>query len=167
MAVAPLAVITCRELSAWLASYPETRGSVKSLFRTSPLNVVLFIRGLPGCSEELKSANSLVVIKNHLSAKEINEAILQSDMIISRCGYTTVMDLIKLQKRAILIPTPGQTEQEYLAEYLMENNLFYTINQKDFALQSSLQKVQLFSFTGNKYNMEQYKSSICQFVQLL
>ena len=128
---------------------------------------VLFIRGLPGCSEELKSANSLVVIKNHLSAKEINEAILQSDMIISRCGYTTVMDLIKLQKKAILVPTPGQTEQEYLAKHLREKKICYTINQKDFVLQNSLKGVQTFAFATLDYNMEQYKNVIAEFVQLL
>ena len=128
---------------------------------------VLFIRGLPEKSEELKCENPLVEIKNHLSAKQLNEAILQSDMILSRCGYTTIMDLIKLQKKAILIPTPGQTEQEYLAKYLMENKMFYTIIQKDFVLQNSLQQAYLFPFIIPEYNMEQYKNVINQFVQSL
>jgi hypothetical protein len=44
--------------------------------------------------------------------------------VISRAGYTTVMDLIEHGKRALLIPTPNQTEQEYLAAYLSRQNQF-------------------------------------------
>ncbi len=126
---------------------------------------VLFIRGLPENNEVLKNENPLVEIKNHLFAKQLNEAILQSAIIISRCGYTTVMDLIKLQKKAILVPTPGQTEQEYLATYLRENKMFYTISQNDFDLQNSLQQAYSFSYTIPEYNMEEYKNVIDQFVQ--
>jgi UDP:flavonoid glycosyltransferase YjiC (YdhE family) len=43
--------------------------------------------------------------------------IQKADLIISRAGYTTLMDLVCLNKKAILIPTPGQTEQEYLVTY--------------------------------------------------
>lgn len=128
---------------------------------------VLFIRGLPEKNEELKDENPLIDIKNHLSSKQLNAAILQSDMIISRCGYTTIMDLIKLQKNAILVPTPGQTEQEYLATYIMGKKIFYTISQKNFDLQNSLQQAYSFPFTHPVYNMEQYKIVINQFVHSL
>lgn len=46
--------------------------------------------------------------------KEADEAILKADLVISRNGYTTLMDLSVLGKQAVLIPTPGQTEQMYL-----------------------------------------------------
>ena len=128
---------------------------------------VLFIRGLPDSGHELKIENSSVEIRNHLSSKELNIAILQSSMIISRCGYTTVMDLVKLQKKAILIPTPGQTEQEYLAKYLKEKKIFYTTSQEDFALQHSLEEAEIFPSSIPGFNMEQYKSVISQFVQSL
>ncbi len=125
---------------------------------------VLFIRGLPAESNDLKYENPMVEIKNHLSAKELNEAILQSGIIISRCGYTTVMDLVKLQKKAILIPTPGQTEQEYLAKYLMERNFFYTISQKEFVLQKVLNHIDSFPFIIVEHNMNRYKNIIDKFV---
>ena len=128
---------------------------------------VLFIRGLPENNETLKNENTLLEIKNHLSAEQLNEAIPASAMVISRCGYTTIMDLVKLQKKAILVPTPGQTEQEYLAKYLMENKMFYTINQKDFVLPNALQDANSFSFSLPEYNMDEYKSVIHQFVQSL
>lgn len=128
---------------------------------------VLFIRGLPGKEKIIESTNPLVKIVNHLSAKEMNIAILQSEIVVSRCGYTTVMDLVKLQKKAILIPTPGQTEQEYLANYLKENRFFYTTLQDDFDLQVSLKNLEAFSTVIPERNMEQYKVVIKQFVQSL
>ena len=48
------------------------------------------------------------------------------------------MDLLKLRKNAIVIPTPGQTEQEYLARYLHEKKWMYYSPQKDFDLQNTL-----------------------------
>jgi uncharacterized protein (TIGR00661 family) len=128
---------------------------------------VLFVRGLPEKHESIKSENVSVEIKNHLDASELNEAILQSDMAVSRCGYTTIMDLVKLKKKAILIPTPGQTEQEYLATYLMEKKMFYTISQKDFLLQDVLNRSASFPFNIPEYNMEQYKIVIENFVKVV
>jgi len=58
------------------------------------------------------------VVKNRIDAKEINKIILSSDKLISRSGYTSIMDYFLLKKSAVLIPTPGQSEQEYLASYL-------------------------------------------------
>lgn len=128
---------------------------------------ILFIRGLPDNGSELRMENPSVECKNHLSAKELNEAIMQSQLILSRCGYTTIMDLIKLQKKAVLIPTPGQTEQEYLADHLREKKIFYTTDQKNFHLQDALKQADLFAYYIPGYNMEQYKNVIHQFVQSL
>lgn len=57
-------------------------------------------------------------VKNRITSTVINNIVLSSKNIISRSGYTSVMDYYNLQKGAILIPTPGQTEQEYLGKYL-------------------------------------------------
>jgi len=74
------------------------------------------------------------------------------------------MDLVKLQKKAILIPTPGQTEQEYLAKYLMERIFFYTISQKEFVLQKVLNHIDSFPFIIVEHNMNRYKNIIDKFV---
>ena len=126
---------------------------------------VLFIRGLPENTKPMKNENTLVEIMNHLSAEKLNEAILQSDIIVSRCGYTTIMDLVKLQKKAILIPTPAQTEQEYLATYLMENKIFYTVRQKDFVLQKALGFAKTFPYLIPHCDMDNYKNVIDEFVR--
>jgi UDP:flavonoid glycosyltransferase YjiC (YdhE family) len=75
----------------------------------------------------VKSEN--IISYNHLSAPEMMMMIKGSESVISRSGYTTIMDLIALNCSALLIPTPGQTEQEYLAEYLSEKGWFTTIAQ--------------------------------------
>ena len=61
-----------------------------------------------------------VTVYNYMSTEELQEYILKADKIICRSGYSSIMDLHALGKlqNATLIPTPGQTEQEYLAEYI-------------------------------------------------
>ncbi|NCA79262.1 MAG: glycosyl transferase, partial [Sphingobacteriia bacterium] len=51
---------------------------------------------------------------------ELQQLIVNAPTVICRSGYSTLMDLMTLGKKAVLIPTPGQTEQEYLAENLKE-----------------------------------------------
>ena len=61
-----------------------------------------------------------VTVYNFMSTEQLQEHILKADEIICRSGYSSIMDLYALGKlkNATLIPTPGQTEQEYLAEYI-------------------------------------------------
>jgi UDP:flavonoid glycosyltransferase YjiC (YdhE family) len=67
----------------------------------------------------------------HLPASEMKELLITSKFIVSRSGYTTIMDLVCLNRSALLVPTPGQTEQEYLAEYLAGKGWFITVTQKN------------------------------------
>lgn len=92
---------------------------------------ILLVRGKPGAEDTLQTAIHIEV-KNHLPGTLLQEAILQSDYIISRSGYTTVMELLSLQKRSILIPTPGQTEQEYLAKKLQQDHICIGVDQNEF-----------------------------------
>ena len=56
------------------------------------------------------------------------------------------MDLASLQKKSILIPTPGQTEQEYLSKYLFQKQIAFCISQKEFSLADSLAKARQFTY---------------------
>lgn len=108
----------------------------------------LLVRGLPGneaTGSFFNSADNITIV-NHLAAADLNIALLQSEMVICRSGYTSVMDLVKLQRKAILVPTPGQTEQEYLAAYLMQQQLFCSVTQKDFSLPLALKNAAAFPF---------------------
>lgn len=103
------------------------------------------VRGLPGSASLIPSTNMLRFY-NHLSAAELNKEMLQASYVISRSGYSTVMDIVALQKKSILIPTPGQTEQEYLGQYLMKKQIAVTILQNNFLLNDALAQAQAFSF---------------------
>jgi len=69
-----------------------------------------------------------------LSGAQLQQVIEQSACVVSRSGYSTVMDLAKLGKMAIFVPTPGQTEQEYLAARLMERKIAFRMEQQEFDL---------------------------------
>ncbi|MEO9144044.1 MAG: glycosyltransferase [Ginsengibacter sp.] len=122
------------------------------------------IRGLPGEHNVLSFSNKFVTIVNHLPAKELNRIIEQSEMIISRSGYTSVMDLAALNKHAILIPTPGQTEQEYLAKYLYEKRFFYSTEEENFSLKKVLEDVKDFEFRSIPVSHDDYRKTIDEFV---
>lgn len=57
----------------------------------------------------------------------------EASFIICRSGYSTLMDLVSAGRTALLVPTPGQPEQEYLAAYLADKHGFSTVSQKELA----------------------------------
>ncbi len=95
------------------------------------------VRGLPGAASLIPSTN-MIKFYNHLPAEELNTEMQQAAYVISRSGYSTVMDIMALQKKSILIPTPGQTEQEYLGNYLMGKGIALCYTQKSFSLNNAL-----------------------------
>jgi uncharacterized protein (TIGR00661 family) len=103
------------------------------------------VRALPGNSSIIPSTNT-IRFYNHLSSSELNTEMARADYIISRSGYSTVMDLAVMHKKSILIPTPGQTEQEYLARILHEKKMAYTVSQAAFSLESSLINAKVFNY---------------------
>jgi UDP-N-acetylglucosamine transferase subunit ALG13 len=103
------------------------------------------VRGLPTSISVIPSTND-IRFYNHLPSEEYNRQIEQAEYVISRSGYSTVMDLAALGKKSILIPTPGQTEQEYLADYLLQQKTAYCIPQKEFALKKALEAATKFHY---------------------
>jgi len=91
-----------------------------------------------------------LTIKSYLSAKDLNTAILQSELIICRPGYSTVMDLAKLEKKAFFIPTPGQTEQEYLANNFMREGICFSQKQSKFDFEKAINESKNYSGFSKK-----------------
>lgn len=106
---------------------------------------VVFVRGLPDTNEVLE-ANDNVTVFPHLPAAELEKRMNAATLVISRCGYSTVMDLAVLRKKSILIPTPGQTEQEYLAKHLMQMNFAFCAEQRKFRLKNALELAERFPY---------------------
>jgi UDP-N-acetylglucosamine transferase subunit ALG13 len=98
---------------------------------------IILVRGLPG-SRELIPVPPDVEVYNHLPAAALNLALSRAGLVISRAGYSTVMDLVKLGKKSILVPTPGQSEQEYLGEYLTRERIAMCMRQEEFCLPDAL-----------------------------
>ena len=126
---------------------------------------IILVRGLPDSSPLKISFPASVEIKNHLNSQELNQVILRSRLIVSRSGYSTVMDLVKLQKRAVLVPTPGQTEQEYLAEYLSQKKICCCTRQADFSLPAAVNAASGFPFAEVNIPQNGYKKVIENFVE--
>lgn len=108
--------------------------------KNSTLKIVL-ARGLPNEKEALEIENINVKIVNHLPSGEISLLLQSAKTVIARSGYSTVMDMAALQQAAIFVPTPGQTEQEYLAKYLSDKNYCTAASQASFNLQAEVEKI--------------------------
>jgi len=86
---------------------------------------IVITGGTPGVNREIKLKNDKICFYNFLDLNQQEEIMNRAKFIISRSGYSTVMDLIELGKEKVLfIPTPGQTEQEYLADIYEEKKCF-------------------------------------------
>ncbi|MGB3590659.1 MAG: glycosyltransferase [Nonlabens sp.] len=94
---------------------------------------VCIVRGRVEPVQEITSINNRLTY-NYATSTQINELINSSNLVLCRSGYTTIMDLAKLNKKAFFIPTPGQGEQEYLATYLEATGIAPYSSQKDFKL---------------------------------
>ena len=63
------------------------------------------------------------------SNETMRSIIAASSLVIARAGYTSVMELFMMGRGAVIIPTPGQTEQEYLGKHLDGKYGFITLQQ--------------------------------------
>lgn len=99
----------------------------------------LLIRGVVKDGGSVEDGNLHIV--NYLHGEALFRELQNAKYIICRPGYSTLMDLVHVGKKVILIPTPGQTEQEYLAENLARKSL--AVVQKQSSLQLSVAIEQL------------------------
>jgi len=125
-----------------ILSGPEPQRSIleKKLFQqlnNSNLNILL----IRGTFRPLELKPSSFEICSYMDTKTLERTINSSKLVLCRAGYSSIMDLIRLQKQAILVPTPGQTEQEYLARWLMKKKYFYSINQDNIRIDRDIHKV--------------------------
>jgi len=113
-------------------SGPEPQRSLLEikLLHSVPLNSkIVMVRGT-----SVQSQTNIEFEHYNLAPQKImNDLLNRAKLVISRSGYSSIMDYKTLGTPAILIPTPGQTEQEYLANYLNDNPQFKMVNQKDIS----------------------------------
>jgi UDP-N-acetylglucosamine transferase subunit ALG13 len=92
------------------------------------------------------------------NASELATVLRRAKVILSRGGYTSLMDFAALGcKHMILVPTPGQTEQLYLAQRLADQGMAVYERQESFDLKRALtdvEKIEGFSFPAQQADLE-------------
>lgn len=131
--------------------------------------------------EQIKSHNGKIVfiegsdsvtnkgiIPTHINyykrlTKEILEPLIaDASIVICRSGYSTIMDLVVLGKKAVLIPTPGQTEQIFLGKHLHKEGMYYCVSQNEFVLNTVLADIKDFPF-----NMPSLQNPHRQYIEVV
>lgn len=116
---------------------------------------VVFIKGNVE-SEQIVKVDGNMTIYNYMTSTELEKTIKESQLILSRSGYTTIMDLYKLSKKCFFIPTPGQYEQVYLAKKLKQDLIAPFCFQDEFTIEK-LNEVKQYKGFLNEKNENNFK----------
>jgi uncharacterized protein (TIGR00661 family) len=121
-----------------IISGPEPQRSIfekelMGVFKVSKLKTLL-VQGVVETDQKTTHINQITVV-NFMNTDELEKAINQSDVVVTRSGYTSIMDLAAMNKKAFFIPTPGQFEQEYLAERLKTLRIAPSCDQGTFKIE--------------------------------
>ena len=123
----------------------------------------LVVRGLPTATQQ-PSNSAHIEFKDHLCTADLSTALSSAKLVICRSGYSSIMDLLRLRKKAILIPTPGQTEQLYLANLMQEKNWFVAHQQHDFQLNTAIPFCLQKALVAPTLNFELHKQVLSELV---
>ena len=93
----------------------------------------MFVKGVMEKEQTIRVSYN-ITIYNFMTSNLLEKTMNESALIVSRSGYTTIMDLAKLNKKAFFIPTPGQFEQKYLAKRFTEMSVVPSCKQSSFTL---------------------------------
>jgi UDP:flavonoid glycosyltransferase YjiC (YdhE family) len=116
---------------------------------------VIFIKGVVRGEQHSETIGN-ITFYNYMTSETLEIALNQSEIVLCRSGYTTIMDLAKLEKKAFFIPTPGQGEQEYLARKLKEAGLVPFAAQDDFKIKN-LEEVNFYTGLSMPDNNNNWK----------
>lgn len=132
-----------------IVSGPEPQRSIFAQLLLSQMKQLPYrcalVLGKPDHSEAPTQENNVTIFP-FANSNELHQLILSSKYIVARAGYSTIMDLIALQRTAILVPTPGQTEQEYLASYYQTKKTFVVSTQENLKLDKAIEELSVYTF---------------------
>jgi len=111
------------------------------------------------------SVSQNVEIYGYLKTPQQENIMNRSKFIITRSGYTTVMEMAELdKKKALLIPTPGQSEQEYLANLYEKQKIFHHVSQYRLKLNRDIEIAKQFSGFEPPWKTEE---SVRKFLEII
>ncbi len=100
---------------------------------------VTIISGKPE-AKQVKVTSGNITIVPHLPTDQLQEAITSASLVICRSGYSSIMDLNALGAKALFVPTPGQTEQIYLAQLHQQNGTAWFRSQEEMNLKIDIEE---------------------------
>ncbi len=129
-----------------LVSGPEPQRSIfeeaiLAQARSLPVPVVL-LRGLPGTDHHAGLSGNVLMLP-HAPATQLSALVNGAGWIVCRSGYSTLMDLAQLGRTAMLVPTPGQPEQEYLAGHMEAMGWFLQVRQDRLSLLEAMKQLSM------------------------
>ena len=125
---------------------------------------VVVVRGLPGSDHRHTDGNGVEWI-DHLPARQLEALVSDLGLVISRSGYSTVMDLVRMGRPAVLVPTPGQGEQEYLARHLCATGLFPSLSQEAFTLSEALRMAGACRAPGGGFDFDRHRVKLQEMLE--
>jgi UDP-N-acetylglucosamine:LPS N-acetylglucosamine transferase len=106
-----------------------------------------------------------VEVVSYFTSNELNDVMTASAAVVCRSGYSSIMDLAAIGRRALLIPTPGQTEQEYLADYLASKRIFAVQKQSEIDLEEGLAQLEATTgFRPGQFESEGFEGVLAEWV---
>ena len=117
---------------------------------------VVFVQGILEQEQKMEQDEN-VTYYNFMTSADLEKTFNESEIVVCRSGYTTIMDLAKLEKKAFFIPTPGQFEQEYLAKKFKKDGLVPYAKQDDFRIENLLE-IQLYRGLPHSKNEVDWKN---------
>ena len=122
----------------------------------------------PAASLALLYGVSRVTLFDHLSAADLQNLLPSVSYIICRSGYTTLMEMIPLQKKLVLIPTPGQPEQIYLAAHADRQQYAPQFSQHKFSIAQALQVARQYPYRfPTHFSETPLQSTVLQWIDAL
>jgi len=101
----------------------------------------------------------------YLNKDQQEDFLNRSKVIITRSGYTTLMELAEIGiSKAVIIPTPGQTEQEYLGKLSEKNRWWHSADQSDINLSEIISNLKEFKGYSPSWKTEK---SVKKFINII
>lgn len=131
------------EIAAILSGPEPQRSILSQKIKAQAAHLSQNVWIIEGKTEEEKiEKTGNVTSISFLAENELWNLFQQQPILISRGGYSSLMDFVALGlKKCILIPTPGQTEQVYLAEYLAKQGKVLYVKQQDMDLTTQISQI--------------------------
>lgn len=94
--------------------------------------------GQPGKADDCRHIGNATVY-GYLDRQAQSEMLTRARLVMTRSGYTTLMELAGLGKQALFVPTPGQSEQEYLARFHHDKGHVWSTTQRELDLATDIE----------------------------